>query len=94
MILYGPSFLRDSYIAREQAAIRQVYLEFAAAPYNIRTVWLGFLTAADSMHPPTQELLSTYIPDGFSLYDAMCLGYPKNKFHRIPLRSNAVIHWV
>jgi len=94
VIVYGPSFLRDWYIAREQAAIRQVYLEFAAVPYKVRTVWLGFLTAADSMHPPTQELLAKYIPDGFSLYDAMCLGYPKNKYRRIPLRSNAVINWV
>ena len=77
MIVYGPSFLRDWYIAREQAAIRQVYLEFAAVPYKVRTVWLGFLTAADSMHPPTQELLAKYIPGGFSLYDAMCLGHSK-----------------
>jgi nitroreductase/ferredoxin len=94
VILYGPGFIKDYYIAREQAAIRQVYLELAAVPYGIRTVWIGFLTAAAMMYPPAVEALGRHIPDGCELYDAICLGYPKNKYRRIPLRLKPMIKWV
>ncbi len=94
VILYGPGFIRDYYIAREQATIRQVYLEFAAVPHGIRTVQIGFLTAAAMMHPPAREALARHIPEVCDLYDCMCMGYPKNEFYRIPLRLNPMIKWV
>ncbi len=94
VILWGPGFMKDYFIAREQAAIRQVYLELAAVPYGIRTVWIGFLTAATMMYPPAAEAVGRHLPDGCELYDAMCLGYPKNEYHRIPLRLKPMIKWV
>jgi len=39
IILYGASGFTDFYVAREQSAIRLVYLELSAIPYGIRTVW-------------------------------------------------------
>ncbi len=93
VILCGPAFLTGYYIAREQAAIRQVYLDLAAHPYGIRTVWIGFLTAACMMHPPALEAVARHVPPGLELYDAMCMGYPKNKYRRIPLRLKPIITW-
>jgi len=93
VILYGPGFLKDYYIAREQSAIRLVYLELAAIPHGIRTVWNGFLTAATMMHPPAQEAVGRLLPGGYELYDSMSIGYPKNVFQRIPLRNKADITW-
>jgi hypothetical protein len=86
--------MTDYYIAREQSAIRQVYLELAAIPHGIRTVWNGFLTAATMMHPPAREAVGSLVPFGCDLYDSMSIGYPKNTFQRIPLRNEAIINWV
>ena len=94
VILYGPGFIRDYFIAREQAVIRQVYLELAAVPHGIRTVWNGFLTAATMMHPPARDALASLIPEGCELFDSMSIGYPKNKYRRIPLRLPPIIQWV
>jgi len=94
VILYGPAFIKDYFIAREQAGIRQVYLEMAAIPHGIRTVWNGFLTAATMMHPPAQEVVGRLIPEGFDLFDSISLGYPKNKYRRIPLRLKPIIQWI
>jgi nitroreductase len=94
IILFGPGFMTDYYIAREQSAIRQVYLELAAIPHGIRTVWNGFLTAATMMHPPAREAVGSLIPFGCDLYDSMSIGYPKNTFQRIPLRNQPIINWV
>ncbi len=94
IILYGPAFIKEYFIAREQAVIRQVYLEMAAVPYGIGTVWNGFLTAASMMHPPAQEVLASLIPEGCDLFDSMSIGYPKNKYRRIPLRLKPMVKWV
>jgi len=94
VILYGPGFLKEYFIAREQAVIRQVYLELAAIPHGIGTVWNGFLTAATMMHPPAQEVVGRLLPEGCDLYDSMSIGYPKNTYQRIPLRLKPMIKWI
>jgi len=94
VILYGPGFFTDYFIAREQSTIRQVYLELSAIPYGIRTVWNGFLTAATMMHPPAREAVGRLIPEGCDLYDSMSIGYPKNTYQRIPLRNEPIIKWI
>lgn len=94
VVLYGPGFMRDYYIAREQATIRQVFFDFAAIPYGIRSVWIGFLTAACMMYPPAKEAVGRHIPEVCDLYDCMCIGYPKNEYYRIPLRLDPIIKWV
>jgi Fe-S-cluster-containing hydrogenase component 2 len=94
VILFGPAFLTDYFIAREQSTIRQVYLELSAMPHGIGTVWNGFLTAATMMYPPAREAVERLVPGGCALYDSMSIGYPKNTYQRIPLRNAPIIKWI
>jgi nitroreductase/NAD-dependent dihydropyrimidine dehydrogenase PreA subunit len=94
VILSGPSIIKDFYVAREQGAIRLVYLELSAIPYGIRTVWNGFFVAAIGMYPPAKEAVNSLLPKGYEVYDSMSIGYPKNVYQRIPMRNKADITWL
>jgi nitroreductase/Pyruvate/2-oxoacid:ferredoxin oxidoreductase delta subunit len=81
------------FTGREQHALRLAYLELAAHPRGIRTVWNGFFTAAHQMAPEINDVLD--LPDGQVMFDSMSLGYPKglHRVRRIPLRNEPRIEW-
>ena len=81
------------FTGREQYAIRLSYLELAAFPRGIRTVWNGFFTVAYDLWPPVRENLG--LPEGQALFDSMCLGYPVgiNRVQRVPFRNKPQIEW-
>lgn len=70
--------------------IALTYLELAAPSFGLGTCWAGYVDAATSLWPPIQQFLG--LPEGHISAAAM-VGYPKYKYHRLPLRNEAQITW-
>ncbi len=86
VILTGPRGMGKHYVGRETHTIRMAYFELAAIPYNLGTVWAGFFLAAVQLWPPARKAIG--LEKGEEAMDAMCIGYPKNLYRRIPQRNN------
>jgi len=67
------------------------YLELAAYSLGVGACWAHFFGLAATSYPPMREALQ--FPDGHQCLGAMMIGYPKNKFSRIPLRNEPNIIW-
>ena len=91
VILTGPRGMGRHYVGRETHTIRMTYFELAAIPYDLATVWAGFFEAAIQLWPPARKAVG--LEKGEEVMDAMCTGYPKNQYHRIPLRNEPRITW-
>ncbi len=91
IVLYGEDTYASLRPAGYQFPIRLSYLELAAATYGLGTCWIGFLVLAVQFWPPTSEALQ--LPKGNLAYDAIVIGYPKNRFQRIPPRNEPLITW-
>ena len=72
-------------------AIALTYLELAAASLGLGTCWAGYFQAAYFNHPPMAEALN--LPPGHASFGALMIGYPKLKYHRLPLRNQPRINW-
>lgn len=71
--------------------IALTYLELIAASQGLGTLWLGLITRALEYSKPLQDAVG--LPDGHTHFYAMVLGHPKVKYHRVPERKPAKIHW-
>ncbi len=91
IVLYGEGTYASLRPAGYQFPIRLSYLELAAATYGLGACWIGFLVLAVQFWPPTSEALQ--LPKGNLAYDAIVIGYPKNRFQRIPSRNEPLITW-
>jgi ferredoxin len=91
VILTGPRGMGKNFVARETHTIRMAYFELAAIPYDLATVWAGFFIAAMKLWPPAAEALE--LARGEEALDAIGIGYPKNRFRRMPLRNKPNIQW-
>jgi len=67
------------------------YLELAASALGLGSCWAGYLHLAAGMYPPLKEFLG--LPEGHKHFGAVMLGYPKYRYHRIPLRKDPPITW-
>lgn len=78
----------DTYIAMATA-------ELLMQAEGLGTCWCGYLTRSFKTMPKLMELLPP-IPEGYSIYASMTVGYPKNeKYKNIPVRLNTVdIQWI
>lgn len=81
----------DNMMAPTACTIAMTYLELAAYGFGLGACWAGYFNAAASFYPPMQEALE--LPAGHKCFGAMMLGYPKLKYHRIPLRITPRISW-
>ena len=71
--------------------IALTYMELAAPAFGLGTCWAGFVNAAANAWPPLQEYLG--LPEGNTSHGGLLMGYPKYKYHRLPLRNEAEITW-
>ena len=78
-------------VAATDCAIALTYVELAAPSFNLGACWAGFFTAAARQWPPLQEAL--VLAEGYSVCGAMMIGYPRYRYHRLPLRNEAHIIW-
>jgi nitroreductase len=72
-------------------AIALSYLELAAPAFGVGTCWAGFVNAAANAWAPLQDMLG--LPEGHTSYGGLLLGYPRHRYHRLPLRNAAQIIW-
>jgi nitroreductase/NAD-dependent dihydropyrimidine dehydrogenase PreA subunit len=81
----------DDHLAPSACTIALTYLELAASSFELGTCWAGYLNAAATFWPPLQQALG--LPEGHKCYGAMMVGYPKYRYHRLPVRNEAQITW-
>jgi nitroreductase len=77
--------------AATDCAIALTYLELAAPSFGIGACWGGFFTAAARQWAPLQETLA--LPADQIVCGAMMVGYPRYRYHRLPLRNEPPITW-
>lgn len=72
-------------------AIALTYLELAAPAFGLGACWTGIFTHAARQDPATQAALA--LPEGLAVFGGMLLGYPRHRYHRLPLRREAAVVW-
>ena len=88
IIAHAPKDLRP---AQAACTIALTYLELATQAFGLGACWGGYFNAASNLFPPMQEALD--LPGGEVSFGAMMVGYPKYKYHRMPVRNEPVITW-
>ena len=78
--------------AQVSCTIALSYLELAAPSFGLGTCWAGYFSDAAEVWPPIQEALK--LPEGHMVFGAMMIGYPKYRYHRLPLRNVPEITWI
>ena len=77
--------------AATDSAIALTYLELAAPSFGLGACWGGFFTAAARQWAPLKENLA--LPADQIVCGAMMVGYPRYRYHRLPLRNEPPITW-
>jgi nitroreductase/NAD-dependent dihydropyrimidine dehydrogenase PreA subunit len=88
IVAHGLSTLPAS---QSSCTIALTYLELAAIALGLGTCWAGYFTTAANSFPPLLKALA--LPKDHLPYGAMMIGYPKYRYHRIPLRNQPKITW-
>jgi len=82
---------KEDRIAPSSCTIALTYLELTASASGMGACWAGFLDMALMYWPPLKKAMD--LPEGHTTLGSMMLGYPRHKYHRIPLRDPAKITW-
>ena len=82
---------KENFLAPSTCTIALTYLELAATGMDLGGCWAGYLHGAATTFPPMMEALA--LPAGHQCFGAMMVGYPKFRYHRLPLRNAPVITW-
>lgn len=77
--------------AQTTCTIALTYLELAATGLELGCCWAGYFMKAADEYPPLLQALA--LPEGHRCFGAMMVGYPKFKYHRLPLRNEPKITW-
>ena len=88
IVACGP---KDNPWAATDCAIALTYLELAVPSFGLGACWAGFFTAAAREWTPLQQAMA--LPEGHIVCGAMMVGYPRYRYHRLPLRNAADITW-
>lgn len=81
----------DNPRAQTTCTIALTYLELAATGLGLGCCWAGYFMKAADEYPSLLQALA--LPEGHRCYGAMMVGYPKFKYHRLPLRNEPKIIW-
>lgn len=82
---------KEERTAPQACTIALSYMELAAPSFGLGACWAGYFNAAANMWPSMQEALP--LPKDHISFGAMMVGYPKYRYHRLPLRNDALIIW-
>lgn len=88
VVVHAP---REYSLAQVDCAAALSYLDLAAPSFGLGACWAGLFMLAAAQWPPLQEALA--LPEGHACMGAMMVGYPKHRYHRLPLRDKARITW-
>jgi nitroreductase len=82
---------KDNPRAPTSCTIALAYLELAAVGLGLGGCWAGYFMKAAVEYPPLLKALA--LPEGHQCFGAMMVGFPKFKYHRLPLRNKPRIRW-
>ncbi len=82
---------KDERTAPPAAMIAIAYAQVAAPGLGMGTTFTGTINTAAQAYPPLIELLG--LPDGHVPYGTFVLGYPAEKFQRVPRRKPIEVTW-
>ena len=82
---------KDDRTAQTACTIALTYLELAVPSFGLGACWAGFFGAAAVLWPAMR--MSLGLPEGHQTFGAMMIGYPKYRYHRLPLRNDPKIIW-
>lgn len=88
IVAHGPLLSPTAHMA---SIIAMTHLELAAPSLGLGGCWAGFFDAATQNYEPLKEALA--LPAGNISQCSMMIGYPKYKYHRMPLRNDPKIVW-
>jgi nitroreductase len=82
---------KDERTAPPAAMIAIAYAQVAAPGLGLGTTFTGSINTAAQAYPPLIELLG--LPEGHMPYGTFVLGYPAEKFQRVPRRKPIEVTW-
>mgnify|MGYP000176748619 CR=1 FL=1 len=82
---------KNDMFAPTSSTIALSYLELAATGMGLGCCWAGYFNAAATTFPPMTKAL--LLPEGHQCMGSMMVGYPKFRYHRLPLRKSPEITW-
>jgi nitroreductase/Pyruvate/2-oxoacid:ferredoxin oxidoreductase delta subunit len=80
---------KNSPMSATDCAIALAYFDLAAKSAGLGCCWAGFFYISAASYPAMMEALA--LPEGFTPYGALMVGYPEYKYARIPARKPARI---
>jgi nitroreductase/Pyruvate/2-oxoacid:ferredoxin oxidoreductase delta subunit len=80
---------KNNPIATADCVIATSYFDLAAKAAGLGCYWNGYFYMSAQSFPPMVKAIA--LPEGFMPYAALCVGYPKYKYQRIPARKEARI---
>lgn len=83
---------KEERTAAPAAMIAIAYAQVAAAGLGLGATFAGSINIACQTYPPLLALLG--LPEGQMAYGTFVLGYPAEKYHRIPTRKPSDISWL
>ena len=83
---------KDYPFGSEDCALALSYLDLYAPSLGLGACWGGFFYSATNSYPPLFKALG--LPADHKAYGAMMVGYPKFKYHRLPLRNATEVTWL
>ena len=88
VIAYGD---KENRHAQNDCIIAAANLELAATGLGLGACWAGFFMTATTYYQPLMEALS--LPAGHQCFGAIMVGYPRFRYHRVPIRRQPKITW-
>jgi len=82
---------KEEQTAPAACTIALTYLELAAPSFGLGACWAGYFNIAANVWPPMRKVIG--LPEGHMSFGTMIVGFPKYKYHRLPIRNEARITW-
>ena len=82
---------KDNGIMAYDGPIALAYFDLAAISLGLGCFWNGFFQDAATNFPPIKDAIA--LPEDYQIFGSLVVGYPKYKYHRIPMRNQARITW-
>ena len=88
IIAYAP---KDERTAPPAAMIAIHQIQLAAPALGLGTTFTGSINTAGQAYPPLIEALG--VPEGYIPYGTFVIGYPSERYFRIPVRKPVDVTW-
>jgi len=83
---------KDERTAPPAAMIAVHQVQLAAPSLGLGTTFTGSINTASQSYPPLVEVLG--MPEGYVPHATCVIGYPAEKYHRIPIRKPVEVTWI